>query len=214
MKARETDWRPGPGHALACWNRTGHPGGLWGPAPEARTLWVVGNDPERGWWRARVSPKVAWLEAPEAAWGRWQVAIGARRPWSAQAGTLEQFTDRWLVRESRELHVLCRRLFDLTLAHARGRHQFGRAIGTFWAIQTHLLTWESALMIWGAHLDGGPPGELAWRHSRQEALQALKVCAAIAAGAAHDRGPPFGPPLEEVRRRLTRWPLPAPAWPE
>ena len=167
----------------------------------------------QGWWRARMGSLVRWLGNPEAAWARWRVAIGARRPWNAPPGTLEQLTDRWLVRESHDLLDLCRRLFDLTLGHARTRQQFGRPIGTFWAIQTHLLTRESALTSWGAHLDGGPPGELAWRRSRQEALLVLKTCAAIAAGAAHDRAPPFGPPLEEVRRRLTRWPLPAPAWP-
>jgi hypothetical protein len=201
-------WHPGPGLGMACWDRTGHPGGLWGPDPGARTLWVVGWDFVRGWWRARLSPVVTWLGQPEAAWGSWDVAAGARRPWERPPGTLEQLTDGWLVRESREMRTLCRHLFEQTLAHARSRHQFGRPIGTFWAIQEHLLTWETGIVNWGALLDEGPPGALAWRRSRQEALQALRACAAIAAGTAHDRAPPFGPVLHEVRRRLTRWPLP------
>ncbi|MEB3186761.1 MAG: hypothetical protein VKP72_04900 [bacterium] len=208
MTLAERAWTPGPGLTLACWSREGSPHGLWGPAPGRHTLRVAGRDPDRGWWRARTGPGVLWLGEGADAWGRWQVTTGARRPWNGPPETLEALTDAWLTRESHQLLTLCRRLFEWTLSHARCRQQFSRPIGTFWAIQEHLLTWETGIVSWGALLDEAPPGVLAWRRSRQEALQASRACAAIAAGTAHDRAPPFGPVLHDVRRRLTRWPLP------
>ena len=106
---------------------------------------------------------------------------------------------------------LLRRLYEITSTYAGERHQFGKPIGAFQAVQIHLVTLAQSASIAMVAVDRAVSAVASGGGDLESAATAVVVdeCAAQAAAAAHQAHGAIGMtreyPLQQITRRVHAW---------